>query len=217
MEKLAMRINLTKNLGWIAAAGLLVVAGAVGFADQTQKVGVVDIAHVLEQSDLGKANLTKFNAMKSGREALLQYLDQNRVMTVDQANRLKELSLKDAPTKDEQTELDNLKTAIGASTKRWSDLNGKPTLTADERTSMEDFARRQQAMEQLGQGWNKDFNTELQTWADKTKADSVDKARAACQQVAKADGFTVVFESGAAPFGANDLTDETLKALNEKK
>ena len=47
--------------------------------------------------------------------------------------------------------------------------------------------------------------------------ESLDRARAALHEVAKAQAFTVVFEISVAPYGANDLTQPTLTAMNAKK
>ena len=72
-------------------------------------------------------------------------------------------------------------------------------------------------MEQVAQRWYKEFTSDMQNWADKQKLASVEKARAAIQDVSKAQGYTIVFEVGIAPYGANDITDAALKAMNAKK
>ena len=72
-------------------------------------------------------------------------------------------------------------------------------------------------MENQAQRWLREFTQELQAWADKQKLSSLDRARAALTEVGKAQGFTVIFEVGVAPYGANDLTDAALKAMNAKK
>lgn len=90
-------------------------------------------------------------------------------------------------------------------------------MTPEERTLMEDYARRSQVMEQVAQRWYREFSTDMQSWADKQKLASVERAKAAIQEVAKAQGYTLVLESGVAPYGANDITDAALKAMNAKK
>ena len=69
-------------------------------------------------------------------------------------------------------------------------------------------------MELLARRWFTDFTNEMQGWADKQKASSIEKARGAIQTVAKAQGYTVVFEVGIAPYGANDITQPSLQAMN---
>jgi Skp family chaperone for outer membrane proteins len=82
---------------------------------------------------------------------------------------------------------------------------------------VEEYARRSQAMNDQAERWLREFTTEMQTWLDKEKLESIEKARTAIQQVAREQGFTVVFEIGVAPYGANDITEATLKAMNVQK
>lgn len=212
-----MKIQHGKNLGWVMAAALAGVAFVVGFDNQTEKYGVADIATIIEKSELGKTNQTTFAAMKAAREALLQFIDQNRVMTVDHATRLRELSLKLAPTKEETAEIDRLKADATASSKRLSDLSGKPNLSDADRAIVEDSAGQSAKIEQMAQQWYKDFSQEMQDWADTQKQASIVKARTAIQEVAKVQGYSIVFEAGPAPYGANDISDAALKAMNDKK
>lgn len=72
-------------------------------------------------------------------------------------------------------------------------------------------------MNDIATRWFREFTADMQNWADKQKLESIERARQAIQQVAKEQGYTVVFEVGVAPYGANDLSEATLKAMNEKK
>lgn len=205
------------QLGWFLAVALFGVLIAGGFQENTNKVGVVDISKVVEQSDYGKSNQDAFNAMKKSREDLLEFIDTNRVLTMDQATRIRDLSLKANPLKEESAELDRIKAEVVASNKKWQELNSKATFTAEERTLLEDYAKRSQLMNDTAQRWFQQFTNEMQTWADKQKLDSIQKARTAIQEVAKAQGYNVVFEIGVAPYGANDVSDAALQAMNNKK
>jgi Skp family chaperone for outer membrane proteins len=205
------------QLGWVIAAAFIGIAFAGGFQESAAKFGVVDITKVIESSDYGKANQDTFAKMKQARQSLLEFLDTYRVLTTEQAQRIRELTLKPNPTPEEQAELDRSKADVIAASKRSTELSTMPNLTPEERTLMEDYARRSQSMHDLAQRWYQEFTTEMQTWADKQKLDSITRARAAVQEVAKAQGFTVVFEVGVAPYGSNDLTDTALQAMNAKK
>jgi Skp family chaperone for outer membrane proteins len=211
-------VNILKNsLGyWIAALLLGVLLGA-GFQDASSKIGVVDISDVVEKSEFGKKNQLDFDAMKTAREGVLEFIDSYRVLTNEQALRLRELSLKANVSAAEKAELETLKATVIASDKKSKELSTKPNLTPEERTLMQDYAQRSQTMEQVAQRWFREFTNEMQQWADRQKANSLDRARAAINEVAKAGGYTVVLESGVAPYGANDLTEAALKAMNAKK
>ncbi len=207
----------TNQTGWLAAA---VMAGAMlglGFQGSTEKTAVVDVQKVVELSEFGKANQITFNDMKGGREAVLEFIDTYRVLTADQAQKIRDLSLKVGILAPEKAELDRIKADVIAADKKSKELSQKTNLTPEERTLMEDYARRSQAMETTAQRWFREFTTEMQTWADKQKLASVDKARLAIQEVGKAGAYSIVFEIGVAPYGANDITDAALKAMNAKK
>src|SRR4051794_5236313 len=110
------------QLGWVVACAVIGIAFAGGFQDQTLKIGVVDISKVVEQSDFGKANQDTFNKMKSAREGLLEFIDTYRVLTNEQAQRIRDLSLKTNPTKEESAELDRIKADVVAASKRSNEL-----------------------------------------------------------------------------------------------
>lgn len=205
------------QLGWVLAAAVTAVAVAGGFQAPSLKIGVVNIAKVVEGSTYGKANQDQFAKMKAAREGFLEFIDSYRVLTAEQAQRLHDLTIKPAITKEEQAEVDRIKADIVASSKRSAELAVKTNLTPEERTLMEEYARRSQAMNDQASRWLREFTTEMQSWLDKEKVDSIEKARTAIQQVAKEQGYTVVLEIGVAPYGANDLTDDTLKAMNALK
>jgi len=204
------------QFGWIVAATLAGAMFAGGFQGSSDKIGVVDIAKVISQSNMGKRDQETFNQMKSAREGLLEFIDTYRVLTNEQAQRIKELSLLPNPKPEEKNELERLKAEVKASSARSTELATKTNPTPEDRALMDEFARRSQTMEQVAQRWYREFTNELQQWADKQKAASIEKAKAAIQDVAKSQGFTVVFEAGVAPYGANDLNDAVLKALNAR-
>ncbi len=210
-----MKTDKFVKLGWVVAAALVGLVVASGFQDSATKIAVVDIAQVVEKSNLGKANQDLFSTMKKNREDFLQFIDDNRVLTNEQAQELRTLWLKDNPTAEEKGRMERIKADVVASYKKWNELGTKQTpLTAEDRTLLDEFAKRGQAMEVLARRLFNDFTNEMQAWADKQKVTSIEKARAAIQTIAKAQGYTIVFEVGVAPYGANDLTQPALQAMN---
>ena len=203
--------------GWLVAAGLVGILVGSGFQGSTEKTGVVDLTKVVEQSEYGKANQATFNQMKDAREGVLMFIDQNRVMTVDQAQKIKDLSLKLNPTPAEKADLDKTKNEVIAATKKQLELSQKTNQTKEELELLNDYSNRVQTTAQTAQRWYREFTNSMQDWADKQKADSIEKARAIVKEVGKAQGYTVVFKSGIAPYGANDLSDAALKQMDAKK
>ena len=212
-----MQLTNREKIAYLVAAAAVGVVAASGFQDAQTKMGVVDISDVVEQSDFGKANQKDFNDMKSAREGILEFIDTYRVLTNEQALKLRELSLKANASAAEKAELETLKATIITSDKKSKELATKANLTPEERTLMQDYAQRSQTMEQVAQRWFREFTNEMQQWADKQKAASIQKARESVSEVGKQGSYTIVFESGIAPYGANDLTQPALKAMNAKK
>lgn len=205
------------QLGWVLAMALVGVLLAGGWQGTTEKTGVVDISKVVELSQFGKQNQESFTQMRVAREGLLEFIDTNRVLTPEQAQQIKDLTLKVNGTAEEKALLDRLKADVIAASKKWAELATKPNLTPEERTLIEDYAKRSQQMNDQAQRWFKEFTNEMQSWADKQKVTSIEKAREAIQEVAKAQGFSIIFEVGVAPYGASDITQAALQAMDAKK
>jgi Skp family chaperone for outer membrane proteins len=213
-----MKIPEFSKLGWTMVAALVGVVFAVGFQTATTKIGIVDIAKVMDDSDMGKASQALLTKMNKDRVDILEFMSENRVLTEAQAKRLRELWLKDGRTPAEETEFLKLKTDISADAKRANDLTNKPTsLTPEEHSLLDDFARRSQITQQVGTQFKQDFAQELDKRTDTEQRNVLSKARISVQIVAKAQDFTVVFEARIAPFAANDITQSTLDAMNAQK
>ncbi len=205
------------QFGWVIVAAIAGVALAGGFQTSEIKIGTVDIVRMMDRSDFGKEGQDIFKKMKLAREGVLEFIDTYRVLTTDQAQRIRQLSLKENPSKEEAAELDRTKADVIAANKRSVELATKPNMTPEERTLVEEYARRSQTMNDIAQRWFREFTNEMSDFADKRKLAGLQKARAAISEVSKAQGFTVVFDESTAPYGANDITDATLLAMNAKK
>lgn len=205
------------QLGWVLFAAVAAVALAGGFQAPQEKLGSVDFPKVIEASDFGKANQAQLTKMESAREDLLQFIDSNRVLTIEQATSIRDLTLKPDRTKEEDARLESLKADVVAQSKKWQALATKSDMSAEERTLVEEYAKRAQTMGETEQKWFNNFSNELKTFTDKAKIDGLNRAKAAVQDVARSQGYTVVFEASTAPYAANDLSDATLTAMNAKK
>src|SRR5476649_2753091 len=99
-----MKLEIEK-FGWIAAAGVAAIIFASGFDTPTLKFGVVDVSKAMTTSDAYKRNGDDLQAQFKLRQDVLEFLNTYPVMTVAQANRFRELSLKPAPTAADTTEV----------------------------------------------------------------------------------------------------------------
>lgn len=206
-----------QKLGWVIAAAVLGVIAASGFQGGFDKVAIVDLNRMIETSEMGKKHSADLTAMTTAREGLLKFIDDNRVLTLDQANALRGLWLKDNPTANDTATLNRQKADIEAQAKRNVELSTKANLTPEERTLLQEYASRSASMERLAGDWYDEFRQEIQASAQQRRIDTLNKAKDAAKSVAKAQSFTLVFDSSVAVYSANDLTDEALKAMNAQK
>jgi len=206
-----------QRLGWVVAAAIFGVIAASGFQGAFQKVASVDIAYLLANSDLGKANIASLDTLKGTYSDLIGFVDQNRVLTVDQAKNLRDLWLKDNPSTVDKASLDSLKADIVAAEKKNIELSQKPNLTPEERVQLQEYSTRSANTETLLNQWYQEFSQVFQQSLGQRQADTLAKAKVAAQSVAKSQGYTLVFNSTASIYAANDITQDALKAMNAQK
>lgn len=211
-----MDVRIYKAGSALALLLLGVLVGGGFQAPTTDKTGVVDINALVDGSNFGKGVRDGLDKMRAAREDVLSFIDANRVLTLEQATQLRDLTLKLDRTPAEQTQLDALKATVVAANKNWTALATKSSLTPEERAMQQEFADRAQKMSDLGNRWVRDFTNDIDAWLDKQKTESNSRARDAIAATAKAQGYTMVYDKAFAPYGANDITDAALTAMNAK-
>ena len=198
-------------------AGML-VAGFIGagFQAQADKLGTVDLNRLIQESNYGVARMKELNNQLAARKALMDFLTLYRVATVEEAQKMRALWLKATVTEAEKAELDKLKTKIMDSDKKFNELRQRQNLTDADRELLRDYSMRTQAVEETLTRWNQEFQDELGASQDEARRETLKRAKAALAEIGKAKAFTVIFESTVAPYSANDLTEDALKAMNAK-
>lgn len=209
-----MKTSLKLYSGWIVAVGMAVFLFGSGFQSVQEKTGVVDLNKVIQDSNVGKSNSTKLNAALSVRRGLLDFITTYTVMTVEQANQLKGLQLKDPQTEADKAAIDKIKKDVMASDKIRGELMTKQNLTDADRRQISEYSQRARAMEELAQVWDREFSNDLSNMREQLQQATIDQAKAALARVAKQQGFTTVLETTVAPYGANDLTVPTVASMN---
>lgn len=213
-----MKSHQTLINGLSALVLLATVAFAmVGFQGATEKTGIVDMNRLIVDSEFGKTNNQKLQTMAAAREDLLKFIDRYKVLTMDQATRLRDLSLKDAPTDRDKLDADAIKKQVIEADKKRNELLAKAEATADERNQLTDFNNRAALMREMLPQWGDQFNGELSDAQSKLREAAITRAKDALKEVGKAGQYTVILETQVAPYGANDVTDAAIKAMNAKK
>jgi len=205
-----------ERLGWVVAAALAGGVIAMGFKAPGDKVGVVDVAKVFGDSEYSKKQNEVLQAQLLARKDVVQFVQANRDMKPDEAEKLRTLSTKDSPTAADKTEVDRIKNEAVNDERKARELQTKDKPTPAELTQIEEFTRRKDATGQKLQEWQQAFNQELQQQQDKMRADAITKVRQCIQQVARDQGFSQVFSQDIMPYCANDITTDATKAMNKK-
>jgi Skp family chaperone for outer membrane proteins len=205
------------KLGWVVAAGVIGIMVGSGFQNSTVKIATVDLEKVFNDSEYAKNQTAVLRNMGVARQGVLEYLSTYRAVKVEDAQRFRDLSLKDNPTPADKTALDSLKTTIQTDDRRFKDLQTKSNPTPDEQAALQDYNRRIQQLAALQQRWNQEFEDEIRNMQQRLRNDTLNRVRQSVNDVAKQQGQSVVFASQVAPYAANDITDEALKNMNARR
>ena len=204
--------------GWIIAAGLAGVMFASGFNGAADKFGIVDLNKAVQDSEMGKKNKEALDAMVNARKGVIEFMELQQVLTEEQAQKLRNLSLKTPLTETEKKDLEKVKEDVINAAKNFTALNQKQNPTEEDRRLLGEYNRSIERTQALMRAWGNQFQEELSIKQTDLINESVRRADTAIRDVSKKDGYTVVFSAPAsAVYGANDLTEAVTKALNAGK
>lgn len=196
------------------------LAGAVigmGFRAPGDKTGTVDVIKVFKDSDYAKTQNEGLQAQVAARRDVVTFVQTHRNMKPEDADKLRILSTKDKPTAADKDDITRIKTDAGSDEQKAQALQTKEKPTAAELTQIEDYTKRKDATGQRLEKWRTEFNDELTQQQEKMNADALVRVRQVIQQVARDQGYSIVFAQEIAPYCSNDLTADSLKGMNAKK
>ncbi len=213
-----MTRNKFATAGWLVAAGLAGVFLAGGFQGPADKFGMVDVNKAVSNSDLGKKNKETLDTAVKARQGVIEFMRQQRVLTREQATKIRDLSLKAAPTDQDKKDLQKIQNDVIASAKNFDGLNQKTNLTDDDRKQLQEYHQSIDNTSSLVEEWSQSFGQELDALQTQLIQDSIAKADAAIKDIGKKEGYSIVYSApGATVYAANDITDAVTKALNAQK
>ena len=209
--------KLNKDLfGWMVAAILGGVLASAGFQTTPESSAVVDLQKVVKNSVLYTVKDAEFQAQVKARGDLLKFINDNRVISADEWVKLRTISLNDKATDADKADLQKVKDSVVANTKKLAELQAKPSKSADDLTIMEDYLRRVQQVQLTARDMQDSFQTDLGRLQDAGAKAVEDQARIAVAAIGKEQGYTIVFDTLAAPYGAHDITTDSLARMNKK-
>jgi Skp family chaperone for outer membrane proteins len=202
-----------QKFGWLAAAVLAAGIIGSGFHAPGDKVGTVDMERVFNESTFAKTQTENLKTMGQTRQAVLEFLDTYRTIKPEDAQKFRDLSLKEKPTDSDKAAIEQIKNDAKASEAKYRELSTKAGPTADELKQIADLNNRKDATGQLIQQWQQDFMNEVQAKQAGLRQEALGKVKTAIQKVARDQGYSIVFDQSVAPYSANDLTDDAMKAM----
>ncbi len=205
------------RLGWVVAAVLVGGIVGMGFQAPAAKTGTVDLAKVFNESEYAKQQTEGLRNMGASRQDVIDFVRTYRSMKAEDATKFKDLTLKANASATEKAELERLKNEGQAAETKYRELSTKASPSQAELAQIEEMNRRKDATGALLEQWQNDFAGEIQTRQESLRNDTLGRVKAAIQQVARDQGYTMVFDQAVAPYSANDITAEALKAMNAKK
>ena len=207
----------TERLGWLAAAAFAGAILGMGFKAPVDKTGTVDVIKVFKDSDYAKTQNENLQLQVAERRDVVTFVQANRNMKPEDADKLRILSTKDKPTPADKDDITRIKNDAHADEQKAEALQTKDKPTPAELTQIEDYTKRKDATGQRLEKWRQEFNDELTQQQEKMNQEALVRVRQVVQQVAHDQGYTVVFAQEVAPYCANDLTADALKAMNARK
>ena len=207
------------KLGWIVAAALggVMATGALsGFqATPAPKFATVDMIRVYNDSPLANTNSDKLEDARKARFSVLDFINRNRAMDPNDSKKLADLSLKPSPSAAETAEIARLRAAGEAATGARTAAMTKTTPDDATRTALADFGTKDRANLGVIQTLQAQYEDELQKMTGDLREKTLARVREVVRGLAAKQGYTVVFDVTAAPYAANDLTEEAGKALKK--
>lgn len=198
----------------IFAAFFLGMFALTAWQNNVQKFGVVNLGDVAERSKLGQREKKEFENLRTKYGGLIQFLNTNKVLAREDVQKMVDLWNKEKPTAAETQQLEALKTKAQTQSEELRRLISVLNPTAEQQTRIRELSGMSQGTEDMLPQLDNMLGTAMQQRANAKQQEVLEKARAALQKVGKRDGFTMVFESQVAIYGATDLTDEALKTMD---
>jgi Skp family chaperone for outer membrane proteins len=209
----AMKSN---NVGWMVAAALAGALAVSGFQGGAPKFGMVDLGRVMSKSAFAKKTEEELSSALKVREDVLNFLQQHRTLSPTDYIKYRQSATRNPASAGDKSEIERITNEANRLETLERDLSTKPTPTDAERKQLEEFATRRRSNTSALQQFNDEMQKELANIETTARTADLERARDAIKEVASKQGFTVVFTTNATAYGANDLTDDAIKAANKK-
>ena len=209
-----------QNLGWVVSGVLaLAMAGMVGagFQAQNQKIGTVSMAKVFNDSAYAKTLDQELKNLGANRKATLDFIDAYRMLSNADLKKFRDLSVKNPQTAADKAEIEKVRASGVAADQKLRELQTKANATEAERNQLSEMQKRVQDNSQYVLALQQEFTDEVRNRQENMRTETLDRVKQAIADVAAKQGYSLILSDEIAPYSANDLTTEAMKAMDAKK
>ncbi|HWP30720.1 MAG TPA: OmpH family outer membrane protein [Fimbriimonadales bacterium] len=200
-------------LGTAIVLGIFFLSSALNQAQP--KFGVVDLSRIANDSKYGKKKQEELKAQNRKYEDVLNFIRQYPFLSKTEVTKLRDLMLADKLTPEQQTELDALKASGQRLREEFDKLVTLQNPSEAEQKRLQQLVIAREENARLGSQWENTFRMNWNEMFENVRNDVYAKIRQAVNKLGKRDGYTIIFESNTAPYAANDVTDATLKIMDQ--
>lgn len=204
------RLTMKTLFGWLILLGCVLTAHAQAF-------GVVDYERVINESTFVKTSLERLQALEVRYRGVLQTLQENIVLTNEERQELTNLLLTENPNDAQRQRVEQLVQTARQRAGELQQLRQKPEPSETEKAALERFTQMEavgrEAIQSLAQQLSQQLEQQLQQSREQVR----NAVRETIAQVAKEKKLALVFSTEAVLYAENDITEDVIKRLNERK
>lgn len=198
-----------------AGAGLVVTSAQA--ADQTVKIGVVDIEKVYSNAPRVKQYNEQLAAFRQELSQKLDIRNQNRMLNESEIEELIKLKTQDKRTPADDARIKELEGLERSRDAELKTLQGTKEPDEQQKAKLKELQDMQQKSNDTGNALLKDYDGQLQTRMQELMGKAETDVREVISKIAGEKGFTMVLaKDPAVLFGGIDISDDVIKNLDRK-
>jgi Skp family chaperone for outer membrane proteins len=171
----------------------------------------------IHESTYVKTNRERLQALEARYGSVLQTLQENIVLTNEERQELTNLLLTENPNDEQRKRIDQLTQTARQRASELQQLRQKPQLSETEKAALEQFTQMEAVGREAIQSLFQQLRQQLEQQAQQIGKQVDTAVRETIAQVAKEKKLSLVFSAGAVLYAENDITDDVIKRLNERK
>jgi Skp family chaperone for outer membrane proteins len=204
------RLRMKTLFGWLLMIGCVLTAHAQAF-------GVVDYERIMNESTYVQTNRDRIQSLRARYLNVLQTLEENLVLTNEERQELTNLLLAENLNDEQRKRVDQLKQTARQRAAELQQLRQKPQPTETEKAALERFTQMESVGREALQSLAQQMSQQLEQQAQQIGKQVDTAVRETIAQVAKEKKLSLVFSAGAVLYAENDITNDVIKRLNERK